>query len=109
MLWGIHTKDLSIEQQCECIKTCLYILPQTKERIISEEDYDIYRKIMAQKRKGITDVHSSSKIDTACADHDIIEVACQLLEVLLNRLKTDLIAEGSLKGDCKDPLRGSDR
>lgn len=79
-----------LKEKLAYIDTCISVLPLTKERIITSEDYKAYKEVVKQKRGNKTGVFTSSKLDIACADYDILDITLQLLQDLRGRINHEL-------------------
>ena len=81
---------LPLHERLEYLKVCISILPQTKERIIDGEDYKAYKEVVKQKRGNETRIFTSSKLDMACADSDVLDIVLQFLNELKDRMNLEL-------------------
>ena len=86
----MNIEKLSLKERLEYLNTCISILPQTKERIISGEDYRAYQEVVKRKRGNETSIFTSSKLDIACADSDTLDIVLQLLKELKGRINQEL-------------------
>lgn len=86
----MNIEKLPLKERLEYLNTCISILPQTKERIISGEDYRAYQEVVKRKRGNETGIFTSSKLDIACADSDTLDIVLQLLKELKGRMNQEL-------------------
>ena len=76
----MNIEKLPLKERLEYLNTCISILPQTKERIISGEDYRAYQEVVKRKRGNETSIFTSSKLD----------IVLQLLKELKGRMNQEL-------------------
>ena len=86
----MNIEKLPLKDRLEYLKVCISILPQTKERIIDGEDYKAYKEVVKQKRGNETGIFTSSKLDMACADSDVLDIVLQFLNELKDRMNLEL-------------------
>lgn len=83
-------KKFPIDMQLSYLDVCISLLPCVMDRILSDEDYEVHKKIMDERKKNITGIYKNTRIDDACNDRLVIEYALQFLKDLKNRMTQEV-------------------
>lgn len=93
-MFRLDITRMKLDDQRDYLKTCIMLLPDVKNRIISAEDYEVFNELKKQKelKPFLKDVSKRSKLDLMCCDHDILDITCQFLNLLLDRMNKEYMS-----------------